>query len=111
MYQGVMSLWRIAGHEDDVVYMQAYTTNKALIQHIESGRHGLTLEGKAALNGTPPRYMDSLYRVYFDASNTHTSAARLEFRVPLSRATDFATDFPEYLMERTLCVFPTRDWW
>ena len=106
-----VSLRHTLGRRDDAVYMQACTTDKAIIQDLEGGRHGLTLDGKAVLDGTPPRYMDNFYEVYNDATPTDTSAARLEFRVPLSRAVNFMTDFPANLMERAVCVFPTCDWW
>ncbi|KIJ64990.1 hypothetical protein HYDPIDRAFT_71783, partial [Hydnomerulius pinastri MD-312] len=92
-------------------YMQAYTTDKAPIQHLEGGRHGLTLKGSQALHGSPPEYMENIHRVYMDASHRHDSAARLEFRVPLSHAQEYALDFPPELMLTTLCVYPRVDWW
>jgi hypothetical protein len=95
----------------DPAYIQAYTTDKALIQQKDGGRHGLALTGKAALDDVTPPYLDRLYGLYFDAKDTHDCAARVEVRLRLKDAPFHALDFPARLMTETLCVFPRLDWW
>ncbi|KAG1727540.1 hypothetical protein EDB19DRAFT_1914211 [Suillus lakei] len=87
----------------DPVYFQAYTTDKALIQHKDGGRHSLTLTGKAALAENTPPYLTRLYALYFDAKDTHDCAARVEVRIRLKDAFTQALDFPAWLMIETLC--------
>ncbi|KAG9308932.1 hypothetical protein JVU11DRAFT_11396 [Chiua virens] len=95
-------------------YIQAYTTDKALIAHLEAGRHGLFMRGKDALQGdgdghTPP-YCRRMMAIY-EGGVRHTTAARVEARIPVTLANNTMLDFPEVLLERTLCRFPAVDWW
>ncbi|KAG2048355.1 hypothetical protein BDR06DRAFT_976026 [Suillus hirtellus] len=64
-----------------IVYFQAYTTDKALIQQKDGGRHGLSITGKAALEAEEPPYLKRLYDLYFDAKDNHDCAARVEVNV------------------------------
>ncbi|KAJ8584373.1 hypothetical protein M405DRAFT_845212 [Rhizopogon salebrosus TDB-379] len=98
-------------HNEDPVYMQAYTTDKALIYQLDGGRHGLAISGAQALKGTPPEFMDKIYDVYFDARDTHDCAARLELRVQAAYATTTALTIPMDVIRESLCVFERGDWW
>lgn len=95
-------------------YIQAYTTDKALIAHLEAGRHGLFMRGTDALQGDgddrTPAYCKRLMDIY-RAGNRHTAAARVEARVPARSAVLAMLDFPEDLLEYTLCRYPAVDWW
>jgi hypothetical protein len=99
------------GQRPGPVYLQAYTTDKALIQQRDGARHGMALSGKAALREITPSYMDNMYRLYFDAKDHHDCAVRLELRLPIKVAATQALDFPEWLMRDSLCVFTRLDWW
>ncbi|KAG2063152.1 hypothetical protein BDR04DRAFT_1164177 [Suillus decipiens] len=97
--------------EEDPVYIQAYTTDKALIQQLDGGRHGLVMNGRRLLEGTPPEYMQNIYDLYFDAKENHNCAARLELRLPVKYATSRALQFPEELIRKSILAFPRKDWW
>ncbi|KAG1720856.1 uncharacterized protein EDB91DRAFT_1256796 [Suillus paluster] len=86
----------------DPVYFQAYTTDKALIQQKDRGRHGLALTGKAALADVTPPYLQRLFGLYFDAKDTHDCAARVEVRIRLKDVFTHALDFPGWLMTESL---------
>ncbi|KAG2127431.1 hypothetical protein BD769DRAFT_1668077 [Suillus cothurnatus] len=73
-------------NDEDLVYFQAYTTDNALIQQKDGGRHSLTLTGKAVLAETVPPYLQSLYQLYFDAKDHHDCAVRVEVRLRLKDA-------------------------
>lgn len=97
-----------------IAYIQAYTTDKSLIAHLEAGRHGLFMRGRDALHGDgdnhTPAYCNRMMEIY-RAGIRHTTAARLEARVPARAAVNTMLGFPQELLERTLCRFSTVDWW
>lgn len=96
---------------NEPVYMQAYTTDKALVHQLDGGRHGLALTGKAALSQITPPHMTNMYRLFHHAAQHHDCAARLEMRLPISAAVRSALSVPAELMSQSLCVFPRIDWW
>jgi hypothetical protein len=96
---------------DNPVYMQAYTTDKALIQQLDNGRHGLTFDGRQALRDVTSPFLERLHGLYFDAKDNHDCAARFEVRLPIRLAVSHALDFPRALMRSSLCVFSRLDWW
>ena len=95
-------------------YIQAYTTDKSLIAHLEAGRHGLFMRGRDALRGDgddhTPAYCKRMMNIY-RAGVRHTTAARVEARIPARSAVRAMLDFPERLLEQTLCRYPAVDWW
>lgn len=95
-------------------YIQAYTTDKSLIAHLEAGRHGLFMRGRDALHGDDddytPAYCKRMMEIY-RAGFLHTTAARVEARIPASSADDAMLDFPQELLEATLCRYSAVDWW
>lgn len=101
----------VVGDDDGPVYLQAYTTDKALIQQRHGGRVSLTMKYCDALKGTPPKFMQDLYALYFDAKDRHDCAARVEVRLPLHRVTEDALEIEDEVLRRTLCVFDRQDWW
>ncbi|KAG1718437.1 hypothetical protein EDB19DRAFT_1920593 [Suillus lakei] len=92
----------IPAHTSSIVYFQAYTTDKALIQQNNGGRHSLSITGKAALEEEEPAYLKRLYDLYFDAKDKHDCAARVEVRIQLKDAWVEPLDFPEWLMRDSL---------
>jgi len=100
--------------ETGAAYVQAYTTDKSLIAHLEAGRHGLFMRGKDALQGDEddhiPKYCKRMMVIYRTGVH-HTTAARVEARIPVRSAADAMLDFPEHLLERTLCQYSAADWW
>ncbi|KAG1766314.1 hypothetical protein EDD22DRAFT_774208 [Suillus occidentalis] len=101
----------IPAQTSNIVYFQAYTTDKALIQQNNGGRHSLSITGKAALEEAEPAYLNRLYDLYFDAKDKHDCAARVEVRIQLKDAWMEPLDFQPWLMRDSLCVFPRCDWW
>jgi hypothetical protein len=94
------------------VYIQAYTTDKALIYQLDGGRHALSISGAQAMQGPYcMEYMQKIYNIYFDAKDTHDCAARIELRVPADQALIAMPTFGVDLMMRSLCVFDRKDWW
>lgn len=98
------------GHRDPV-YIQTYTTDKALIQQLDGGRHGLAMSGKQLMQGSPPEYMQNIFALYFDARENHDCAARIELRVPIRYGTRAALQFPVELVRESILAFPREDWW
>ncbi|KAG1717976.1 hypothetical protein EDB19DRAFT_1921560 [Suillus lakei] len=105
-FRGAFSL-----DDADPVYIQAYTTDKALIQQLDGGRHGLAMSGRQLMEGTPPEYMTNIYALYFDARENHDCAARIELRVPIGYATRTALWFPVELTRDSILAFNREDWW
>ncbi|KAG9318980.1 hypothetical protein JVU11DRAFT_1096 [Chiua virens] len=100
--------------DPDSAYIQAYTMDKSLITHLEVGRHGLFMRGSDALHWDDddriPGYCKRMMSIY-KAGTRHTTAARVEARVPVRTAVRAMLDFPEGLLERTLCRYSAVDWW
>ncbi|KAG2034289.1 hypothetical protein BDR03DRAFT_984510 [Suillus americanus] len=84
------------------VYFQAYTTDKALIQQKDRGRHSLSITGKAALEEEEPPYLNRLYDLYFDAKDNHDCTACVEVCIKLKDAFMEPMDFPAWLMRDSL---------
>ncbi|KAG2746285.1 hypothetical protein P692DRAFT_20849548 [Suillus brevipes Sb2] len=98
-------------NNQDPVYFQAYTTDKALIQQKDEGKYSLALTGKAALAERIPPYLQGLYELYFDAKNHHGCAARVEVRLRLQDAITQANNFLMWLILEPLCLFTRLDRW
>ncbi|KAF8327115.1 hypothetical protein F5887DRAFT_1083974 [Amanita rubescens] len=94
----------------DVLYMQAYTTDKSLTYHPTAHHFAKFLTGKNAMD---PRstYTTSLAAAYEEAREKNDVAARLEVRVPVSKATRVLRDFSQDLFMATALVFPRQLWW
>lgn len=97
----------------EVLYIQAYTTDKALTYQPEAGNFGKTLSAKSAMEGggEGPSYTTRLLRSYEEAREKTDVAARLEVRVPLRHAARVLLKFPRELYRHTALVFPRELWW
>jgi hypothetical protein len=95
----------------DVKYIQMYTTDKAVVYHVEGSHHAKYLSGKMAIEGNPPVYTGNLYRVYQNASEHIDCGARVEVRVPLEEAATVLRALPARVLEQSLVVFSRKHWW
>jgi hypothetical protein len=97
----------------EVVYVQAYTTDKALTYQPENGNFGKTLSARLAMEGEGegPSYTNRLLDAYLEARARTDVAARLEVRVPVHHAAHVLLDFPRELYSQTTLVFPRQLWW
>lgn len=93
-----------------VSYMQAYTTDKSLTYHPTSHHFAKFLTGKVAMDSRSS-YTTSLLAAYEEAREKLHVAARLEVRVPISKATNVLRRFTRELFMDTALVFPRQLWW
>jgi hypothetical protein len=94
-----------------VEYIQLYTTDKAVVYHLERGRHSKFMTGNQALQGQPPKFTQDLYSAFYNAGNSNDCAARVELRVPLDAAATVLLGMPDELLMESLVVFPRKVWW
>jgi hypothetical protein len=92
-------------------YVQLYTTDKAVVYHLEKGRHSKFMTGYEALNGTPPKFITDLYHAFYNARESLDCAARIEIRVPLQAAKTVLQGIPPEVLERSIVVYPRKVWW
>jgi hypothetical protein len=111
-----VSGWRIApgvraAGKYDCHYFQGYTTDKALTARPERGRHAKFLECPDVFKGKADAWVDSLYRLNVNAIETNLSTARMEVRVPLSKAKYVLLDVDEGLLRSSLVKIHPTVWW
>jgi len=94
----------------DVLYIQAYTTDKSLTYHPTAHHFAKFLTGKNAMD---PRstYTNSLAAAYEEAMKKNIVTARLEVRVPIAQAKAVLRGFSRNLFNDTALVFPRELWW
>jgi hypothetical protein len=92
-------------------YVQLYTTDKALVYHLEKGRHSKQITGREIICGNPPTFIQDLYKSFRNALNSVDCAARAELRVPVSHARDVLLEISPELLSRSLVVYPRKIWW
>jgi hypothetical protein len=97
----------------EVVYVQAYTTDKALTYQPEAENFGKTLRARHAMEGggEGPSYTNHLLDSYVEARDTIDVAARLEVRVPLRHAAKVLLSVSREVYRQTALVFPRQLWW
>ena len=94
------------------LYVQAYTTDKAIVYNPEGGHHAKFLTAKEALGSTqPPPMVTDLHTIYDQATRNNSSNARLEIRVPFAHAQDVLLEFDPSRLRQCLCAFKRRVWW
>ena len=94
-----------------VEYTQLYTTDKAVVYHLERGRHSKVMTGHEAIRGKPPKFTEELYAVFFNSRNEVDCAARAELRVPLAQAASALLGISNAALSRSLVVYPRKIWW
>ncbi|KAG6904892.1 hypothetical protein DXG01_006436 [Tephrocybe rancida] len=98
----------------EAVYLQAYTTDKALLYNTERGHHAKFLTTKEVMAGNgekAPKTVADIHDLYEKAKENNASNARLEVRVPLEHATSVLLHFNPDALKRTLVSFPKDVWW
>ncbi|GLB33116.1 hypothetical protein LshimejAT787_0100010 [Lyophyllum shimeji] len=95
----------------EVQYMQAYTTEKALIYRPDRGHFGKFITCADVLNGKAMKFIDDLYELYRNAIDTNCSLARIEVRVPLRHGAAVLLDLDEELLRESLVSFSRSVWW
>ncbi|KAJ3564156.1 hypothetical protein NP233_g8478 [Leucocoprinus birnbaumii] len=94
------------------VYVQAYTTDKAIVYNQEGSHHAKFLTMSEALSQDQPcKTINGLYDIYENAKAANSSNARLEIRVPWRHATDALMEFDASVIRSSLYLFTPREWW
>lgn len=93
-------------------YIQAYTTDKAIVYNREGRHHAKFITFKEAMGvDQPHRIIEGLYHIYDEARGANGSNARLEVRVPFAFATTALTEFDGDVFRDCLCSFAREEWW
>ncbi|KAJ3563511.1 hypothetical protein NP233_g8898 [Leucocoprinus birnbaumii] len=96
----------------DAVYIQAYTTDKAVVYNPEGSHHAKFLTTSEALSQDQPcKTIEGLYDIYEQAKGANSSNARLEVRVPWRYATDALMQFDARVISSSLYIFTPEEWW
>ncbi|KAJ3555821.1 hypothetical protein NP233_g12116 [Leucocoprinus birnbaumii] len=96
----------------DAVYLQAYTTDKAVVYNTEGTHHAKFLTISEALSQDQPcKTIEGLYDIYEKAKEANSSNARLEVRVPWHHATDALMTFDAGVIRSSLYAFTPQEWW
>jgi hypothetical protein len=98
--------------EFEAVYLQAYTTDKAIVYNPEAGHHAKYITTKDAMDAKqPPKVIDGLFTIYHEAIVANSSNARLEVRVPYKFAKQALLEFEPNVLKTCLVSFSRTDWW
>lgn len=93
-------------------YIQAYTTDKAVVYNVEGSHHAKFLTTSEALSQNhPSKTVDGLYDIYSAAKGPNSSNARLEVRVPWRYATQVLMEFETAVIRQCLYAFSSETWW
>lgn len=95
----------------DAVYMQLYTTDKALIYRPDGTAHGKYIKTTEIIAGKGPKFVENLIQLYNNAISTCSSHARLEVRVPLEEAHRVLLNFDDALIRESLVSINPKLWW
>jgi hypothetical protein len=111
-----VSGWRIApgvraAGKYDCCYFQGYTTDKALTARPEKGHHAKFLECPDVFKGKADGWIESLYQLNINAIKSNLSMARMEVRVPLSKAKSVLLNVDEELLRSSLIKVHPTIWW
>jgi hypothetical protein len=111
-----VSGWRIApgvraAGKYDCCYFQGYTTDKALTARPEKGHHAKFLECPDVFKGKADGWIESLYQLNINAIKSNLSTARMEVRVPLSKAKSVLLNVDEELLRSSLIKVHPTIWW
>ena len=93
-------------------YIQAYTTDKAVVYHPEGRHHAKFISIKEAMQFEhPSKTIEGIYNIYDEARTSNSSNARLEVRVPYQFATQVLIEFDPDVLKDCLCSFTRQEWW
>lgn len=111
----------VKGRADQVQYIQAYTTEKAMSYQLHSGLFSpldpkslLTTENMKILIGK----IEDMSKILFDCTadgdeNRHSQegCARLEIRISISKALTALITVPTRILDYSLAALPAKTWW
>jgi hypothetical protein len=98
--------------EFKAVYLQMYTTDKAITYNPEGGHHGKAITMEVAMGKTqPPKFLQGLYEVYKSAMVENACNARIEVRVPFNHATTALLNLEYRVVRNSLLGFTLDEWW
>lgn len=107
-----LALQRTEGGLLEAVYIQAYTSDKALAYQRFKDYFALYLTGHMAVKGMPPIQVVDFYDLERDAAKNTSCSVRLEIRVPLKSARRvLMRAVPEWLLNASILVFSLPAWW
>lgn len=111
-----VSGWRIAPGVRasgiyDCRYFQGYSPEKALTARPEKGHHAKFLECPDVLKGKADDWINSLYKLNRNAIDSNLSTARMEVRVPLSKAKHVLLNVDHELLRISLIKVHPTIWW
>lgn len=96
----------------ETVYIQAYTTDKAVVYNPDGAHHAKFVTAREALGPVQPtKTIDGIHTIYEKARADNSSNARLEVRVPYRFATEVLVELDEVLFRNALCAFTRETWW
>ncbi|KAG6876902.1 hypothetical protein C0993_012195 [Termitomyces sp. T159_Od127] len=95
-----------------VKYLQAYTTDKAIVFNHDDGHHAKFLTSREAMSTIQPTTtISGLHTIYEKAAQYNGSNARLELRVPMESATLALLHLNSATLKRCMCIFTRKEWW
>jgi hypothetical protein len=96
----------------EAAYIQAYTTDKAVVYHPEGRHHAKFITIKEAMQFKhPSKTIEGIYNIYDEARTANSSNARLEVRVPYQFATQVLIELDPNVLKDCLCSFTRQEWW
>lgn len=96
----------------EAVYLQMYTTDKAITYNPEGRHHGKAMTVDAAMGPKqPPVFVEGILSLFTSAMKMNASNARIEVRVPLAHATTVFTALDIDQMRQHLLAFQRNEWW
>ncbi|KAJ3963519.1 hypothetical protein EV361DRAFT_874802, partial [Lentinula raphanica] len=96
----------------EAVYLQLYTTDKALTYNPEGRHHGKAITTKLAMGQTQPAdFINGLTHLYTNAMTRNASNARVEVRVPVHHATRVLSNSLSTDVITSLLSFQRSVWW
>lgn len=94
------------------VYIQAYTTDKAVVYNPDGNHYAKFLTTAEALDSKHPTpTINGIHDIYDKAREDNASSARLEVRVPFRFATEVLLEFDPDVLRNCLCLFSREEWW
>ncbi|KAF9470635.1 hypothetical protein BDN70DRAFT_901951, partial [Pholiota conissans] len=95
----------------EALYLQTYTTDKAITYRPEGSHFGKFLRGEDIISGKADDYCRGLYDLYRQATDKNPSRARIELRVPMQHASRVLLDVDIDHFRDGLVIFDPIVWW
>jgi hypothetical protein len=96
----------------NIIYLQLYTTDRAIAYRPDQGHYGKFIEAADLLNFAKAKpWIENLCSLYNSAIDTTPAHARIEVRVGLHHAADALLNLNERLYRGSLISVPRDVWW